>query len=223
MGKAKTIVLEALDGCGKTTQMDLLEQRFKNEKIKYLRLKFPTYHNQFSFMVKEYLKGRFGSSKNTSAYASSLYYAIDRHLAYHSDWEGWKTADEDKDTIILMDRYITANFIHQAVKLEGWSEMTRMIQWLKELEYEKLQVPKPTMVIYLKTHPVSMFQNLTERGGELDIHETDIGYINQAYVVGNKIAEEEGWQIVRCSVDPKIMKDKEIIHEDVWQKIQKIL
>ncbi|MBR5774435.1 MAG: thymidylate kinase, partial [Clostridia bacterium] len=141
----RLIVVEGLDGSGKSTQIELLKSRLHQENMQIRQIKLPDYEDPSSTLVKMYLAGDFGSSPaGIGAYASSLFYTVDRFASFTRHWG----SDYNSGVTILADRYTTSNAVHQMVKLpkEQWDEY---LQWLEELEYEKVGIPKPSFVIYL--------------------------------------------------------------------------
>ena len=53
----KMIVIEGLDGSGKSTQIELLSKRLLDEGIESFRIKLPYYDDKSSELVKMYLAG----------------------------------------------------------------------------------------------------------------------------------------------------------------------
>ena len=56
----KLIIIEGLDGCGKSTQTKLLEEYFEKNSINFKKIKLPDYDSESSTLVKMYLAGGFG-------------------------------------------------------------------------------------------------------------------------------------------------------------------
>ena len=76
---AKLIIMEGLDGSGKSTQTELLEKYLQNENINYKKIKLPDYESPSSTLVNMYLGGEFGSDADSvNAYAAGAFYAVDR-------------------------------------------------------------------------------------------------------------------------------------------------
>ena len=113
--KAKLIVIEGTDASGKQTQSELLYEFFKNENTKVVKLCFPDYESPSSALVKMYLNGDFGKTADSvDGKIASIFYAADRYASYKTKWED---VANDPDAVIIFDRYVTSNMIHQAVKV----------------------------------------------------------------------------------------------------------
>lgn len=196
---AKLIIIEGLDGCGKSTQTELIKKYFDSQNISYRKIKLPDYDSKSSELVKMYLNGDFGSSADdVNAYAAGAFYAVDRFASYMLDW---KKDYESKD-IILADRYATSNSIYQMEKLDeaDWDEY---LEWSADFEYEKIGIPKPDLVIYLDM-PIEISQKLmTSRydGNEAkkDVHEADVEFLQKCRKSALYTAKKQGWAVIPCS------------------------
>ena len=147
----KLIIIEGLDGSGKSTQVKLLEEYFKAKNIDYKKIKLPDYDNPSSTLVKMYLGGEFGkSADDVNAYAAGAFYAVDRFASYKLNWG----SDYEKGTVILADRYATSNSIYQMEKISE-DEWDSYLEWSADFEYNKIGIPSPDAVIYLDM-PVEM-------------------------------------------------------------------
>ena len=209
----KLIVLEGLDGSGKSTQLELLKEEFKKKNIDFKSVSFPAYELESCAPVKMYLGGEFGSAPgDVNAYAASLLYAVDRFASYKKDWG----KDYENGSVILAGRYVTSNAIHQASKLkkEDW---TPFVDWLYDLEYEKVGIPKPDLVIYLNV-PVEASQKLLSdrySGDEekKDIHEKDTEYLSACRRAASFVAEKSGWTVVECYKNGEMKSREDILQE----------
>ena len=218
----KLIVIEGLDGSGKSTQVKLLCEKFKDENIAFRQIKLPDYDDESSTLVRMYLAGEFGRKpEDVNIYAASSFYAVDRYASYKRHW----SKDYLDGTVILSDRYTTSNAVHQTVKLPR-EEWDAYISWLTDYEYVKLGIPKPDCVIYLDM-PVEVSQRLmTKRynGDEVkkDIHEADVGYLLRCREAAAFAAEKLGWHVVKCSdgVNPLPV---EAIGAEIYKEIKKVI
>ena len=60
----KLLVMEGLDGSGKTTQTQLLKKRLTEQGVALRQIKLPDYDDPSSTLVKMYLSGAFGEKPN---------------------------------------------------------------------------------------------------------------------------------------------------------------
>ncbi len=207
-------VIEGLDGCGKSTQVELLENYLKNANKDYIRIKLPDYESPSSALVKMYLGGEFGDKpEDVNVWAASAFYAVDRYANFVSKWADDYRAGKD----ILADRYATSNAIYQLAKLPE-SEWDYYLDWLEDFEYKKMGIPEPDKVIFLDM-PVEISQRLMSKryeGDEAkkDVHEKNIQFLLTCRKAALYTAEKWGWNIIKCSENGAPRK-REDIHNDI--------
>ena len=218
----KLIVFEGTDGSGKATQARLLCQRLEREGIPYQEIDFPRYGKPSAAMVQEYLDGNLGKKPgDVNAYAASLFFSMDRYASYKQDWGDFYEAGG----LIVADRYTTSNAVHPASKLPE-SERTVYLDWLFDLEYRLLGLPKPDLVIYLDM-PTEITEQMMRRreqttGTHADIHEQDEAYLKNCRANAKEIVKACGWSVVDCAEDEK-PRTPEDIHAQVYQLVKKLL
>ena len=218
----KLIVFEGTDGAGKATQTRLLAQRFQTEGIPFHEIDFPRYGNPFAEPARLYLNGALGSSPgDVSAYAASTLYAVDRYASYKEDWG----RDYEAGELILANRYTTSNAVHQASKLER-AEREAFLSWLFDLEYRRLELPEPDLVVYLDL-PVELTERLLRARRErthtqADIHEQDEAYLRSCRENAREIARDLGWRRIDCSRNGDL-RTPEDIHREVWSAVEALL
>jgi dTMP kinase len=218
----KLIIIEGLDGSGKSTQTALLEDYFKNESVKYKKIKLPDYDSPSSTLVKMYLGGDFGSNADdVNAYASGAFYAVDRFASYKLKWK----KDYEDGTLILADRYATSNSIYQMEKLDE-SEWDEYLDWSEDFEYNKIGIPKPDLVLYLDM-PVEISQKLmTSRyngdEGKKDVHEANVEFLNNCRKSALYAAKKQGWKVIPCSDGTNPLSIDEI-HNNIVKLIKEEL
>ncbi len=193
------IVIDGLDGSGKETQAFLLKDYLEGLSQKVRVLSFPCYDSTSSLFVRMYLSGELGQNPNdTGAYAASSFFAADRYLSYRIDW---KKDIEDPNTVVIANRYTTANAVHQLAKLpkEEWNSF---LSWLWDYEFDKLGIPAPDDILYLEMLPeisISLIQSRSaETGRAMDIHETDKNFLHRSYDAAMYASEKLGWTRIRC-------------------------
>ncbi len=213
----KLIVIEGLDGSGKSTQLELLPQNLLKNGIESQTVSFPDYDSDSSALVKMYLGGKFGKKPgDVNAYAASLFYAVDRFASYKTTWGDYY----NQNGVIVSGRYTTSNAVHQTSKMAE-SEWQDFLDWLYDLEYNKVGIPKPDKVIFLDM-PIEVSQKLLSgryKGDEAkkDIHESDTAYLDQCRKAAMFTAKYSGWTIIPCAIDgePRSIEDisKDILNE----------
>ncbi len=196
---AKLIVLDGLDGSGKTTQLEAVDAWMTANGIPHKQISFPDYAQPSSTLVRQYLNGDFGGTPDAvNAYAASSFYAVDRYASYKSFWQ---EAYED-GTVILAARYTTSNAIHQMSKLPS-EEWDGYLQWLADYEYDRLGLPSPDLVLFLDMPPEVSQKLMTSRyeGDEnkKDIHERDRAYLLKCRNAALYAAEHDGWKVIPCA------------------------
>lgn len=219
--KGKLIIIEAGDGCGKATQANALYERLLQEQKNVRKVEFPDYDSPSSSLVKMYLSGAFGAkAEDVNAYAASSFYAVDRYASYKSKWESFYRSGG----IVIADRYTASNMVHQAVKIESPKEKDAYFKWLWDLEFVKLSLPVPDVVIFLEVPPAFSFEMIAGRKAKLkkDIHENDEAYLTHCYQAYCDLAKRYGWHVVSC-VENNQMKPIELIHQEIYKIVQNIL
>ena len=195
----RLIVLEGLDGCGKSTQLQRLDEYLESTGKPYRQISFPDYGQPSSALVREYLAGSYGSKPgDVNAYAASSFFAVDRYVSYNCYWKEKYLSGE----VFLADRYTTSNAYHQLTKTDR-AEWDAYLEWLEDFEYNKLGIPKPDAVIYLDM-PIEVSQKLMSgryKGDESkkDIHEKDVEYLNSCRVAADYACTKLGWKRINCS------------------------
>lgn len=219
---SKLIIIEGLDGSGKSTQTELIENYLNEKGIDFKKIKLPDYESPSSTLVNMYLGGEFGSNADdVNPYAAGAFYAVDRFASYKLKWK----EDYEKGTLILADRYATSNSIYQMEKLDE-SEWEYYLDWSADFEYNKIGIPKPDLVIYLDL-PVEISQRLmTSRyggdEGKKDVHEKNVQFLKNCRKSALYAAEKQGWCVVDCSDGNNILPI-EIIHKQIIELIEKVI
>ena len=224
--KGKFIVFEGIDGSGKSTQTKMLSQYFESKGFEVRKIDFPKHGERSSFLVDDYLNGKYGTAKEVGPYIASVFYACDR---YDSSFKMKEWLRQGK--IIVADRYVTSNIGHQGGKIKDKEERIKYIKWLCDLEYGLFKIPKPDLNIILKTSPVisSKLSNvITDKEKKerrqsylkddtvQDIHEKENSHLKdalEAFLEAKEVFPNE-YEIVEC-MDGERLLSKEEIHQKV--------
>ena len=218
----KLIVFEGTDGSGKATQAGLLCRELERRAVPFRKIDFPRYGQPSAVMVQEYLNGALGSRPgDVNAYAASLFYAVDRYASYKQDWGAFY----ESGGLVVADRYTTSNAVHQAAKLPE-DQRDPYLDWLFDLEYRLLELPKPDLVVYLEMPPEAAEGMLRRReretGARPDLHERDGGYLRRCHDGAGAVARRCGWAMIPCGTGGSPLPPEEI-HRRVMELAEPLL
>lgn len=219
----KFIVIDGLDGSGKETQSLLLEKKLTELGKKVRIISFPMYENDSSLPVRMYLDGKLGSHpSDTGAYPASMFFACDRYISYVTDW---KKDISDPDTLVIANRYTSANAVHQLSKMER-NEWDYFLKWLWDFEFSKLNLPVPDAIVYLEVAPDVSLSLIEKRSRETsrttDIHEKDKEYMKRCYDAALFSCDKLGWIKITCS-NGGSLRTREDISNELYEKIKNLL
>ena len=206
----KLIVIEGLDGCGKSTQLELLK-----EKMDAHFISFPYYDTDSGKMISAYLRGDYNEpDPSVSAYSASIMYAADRYTSYRTHWK----ALYDSDKPVISARYVSSNAIYQMTKLPE-TEWDSYLEWLCDLEYVKLGMPKPDLTILLDM-PAAVSDTLLMKryngdDSKRDIHERDHLFQDLCRRAAYYTADKFGWQMINCCDPYNELRSKSDINSDI--------
>lgn len=201
----KLIVIEGVDGSGKSTQIKLLSEFFAGKGCSCEFLHFPrTEAPYFGELIARFLRGEFGSLNEVDPYLVAMLYAGDRRDASGliREWLG-------KGKIVLLDRYTYSNIAYQCAKLEDNNDQNKLMKWILALEFEHFGIPKPDLNIFLDV-PFSFTEKKLNSGrsgddrtylrGTSDIHEASLVFQKKVRDIYLRVAQsDETLSVVNCS------------------------
>ncbi len=215
--KGKLIVVDGADGVGKQTQVKMLSARLKKEGHRVKSLHFPQYQKTLAGkLVDECLAGKRGNFIKLDPRLASLVYATDR-------FESKKMLQKwlDEGAIVILDRYVSANQIHQGGKIHSVTERKKFLLWLDKLEYGVFGLPRPDAIISLHL-PVSISLKLLAKKTGRDQAEKNIQHQKDSEASTKWLAQtQKGWHTVVC-YDKKGMLSRETIHEQVYTIVRRV-
>lgn len=229
MAKGKLIVLDGADGAGKATQTKLLLARLKKEGKKVKTLDFPQYQNNFfGRLIGECLTGEHGDFAALSPYVASTLYAADRFES-KAKLESWLK----QGYTVVLDRYVSANQIHQGGKIHDTKARKKFLAWLDEMEFGVYKLPRPSVIVYLDvpyeiSHELLKGTGVTNRKSYLKKGDRDQVENNEVYLRNSRLSAvkmvqaSNQWERIVCAKKGELMS-REAIHELVWEKVKKYL
>ncbi len=201
----KFIVIEGIDGSGKSTQIGMLMKYLENRSIPYRHIHFPrTDAPYYGELIARFLRGDFGNIGRVDPYLVAMLYAGDRKDAAPL-LKSWL----DSGCILLLDRYVYSNVAFQCAKINNQKEREALRQWILSLEYEHNGIPRPDLNILLDVPSDFTRSQLKpdrkggERGylqGHRDIHENDLEFqrkVRETYLWQASLSDD--FKIIRCA------------------------
>lgn len=222
MRKGKLIVIEGTDCSGKGTQTELLSKKLKELGIKCEKFSFPNYNSPTGKIIAgPYLakpqynvEGYFPEgASNVPAEVASLYFAADRKYNIKQI-----TDLLDKGVNVLLDRYVESNMGHQGAKTKTIKERNQIIDFLENLEYKLLKLPRPDLIIFLHM-PTNVSKILKQNRKELpDQAERDIDHLQRAEKTYLYLTKKFGFKKIECNkgLEPRSIED---ISKDVLSTV----
>ena len=219
------IVVEGLDGAGKSTQVsrlkEWLRQRGELEYIHFPRYDAPVYGD----LIGRFLQGRFGAIDKVHPQLVALLFAEDRHGAAPQLREALAAGKT-----VLLDRYVYSNIAYQCAKLADPAEREALRRWILETEYGPFGLPRPDVNLYLDV-PISFVEaslKSEREGGDRayldggkDIHEADIDFqktVREMYLA--QVREDPQFLRVDCSAADGSMLPPDEIFARVIQHVE---
>ena len=224
--KGHLIVLEGIDGSGKATQSEFLEQNLISLGKDVMHISFPDYESESSALVKMYLRGDFGTNPDQiSPYISSTFFAADRYASYKTDFEDFYL----NGGIILADRYTTSNMVHQASKIHDETERNQFLDWLWAFEFQLYRIPIPDQVFFLDVAPSTAIRLMENRENkfshlkEKDIHEKSQSHLKESYENALWLVRKYQWESIDCNGSEGHIESIANINDMIYQRILKYI
>ncbi|MEX2014913.1 MAG: FAD-dependent thymidylate synthase [Candidatus Saccharimonadales bacterium] len=213
------IVLEGTDGSGKSTQFELLKQRLYGLGYRVECISFPQYDQESSVFVRKYLNGEFGASNEVGPYTASMFYALDRYFAVDKIRK-WLS----RGKVVLVDRYTGSNMAHQGALFNNAEQRRGFFLWLDQIEFEMLKIPRPDISVVLRVPVDIATENISNRGEEKDILESDSLHLGLSVEVYDNLCDLFPKDFKRIdSARNGQMLEKGKVNDLVWQAIEPLL
>ncbi len=218
MSKGKLIVIEGTDCSGKQTQTDELVKNLKNMGLKAISFSFPNYASPTGEIIGEYYLGKNNKSlfkegiENVDPKISSLYYAADR--AYNINIIKKYL---ENDYIVILNRYVESNMAFQGGKIKDIKKRHMLYEWLDNLEFVLLDLPRPDMVLflYLPYEQVCILKKSKGKAvNENLLHMAEIAYFELSNIYD--------YQKINCLKDDEL-RSIEDISKEILNKVEDYL
>ena len=230
-GKSQSpfIVLEGLDGSGKSSQLELLKEYLTNNGISFKDVHFPMLNQGiYGSLVAQFLRGDFGDLTEVHPKLVALLYAEDRkeHVHMIHEWlaEGY---------VVIADRFVNSNIAFQCAKYTDEEEKDHLRDWIEHFEFVHNGLPRPHISIFLDVPMDSIENSLVHLRkeddrdyleGSKDIHESDMSFqekVRREYLY--LVDKRNDFAIISCHDDKGRFLPKKPIHEKIVEIIQPLL
>ncbi|HZJ73995.1 MAG TPA: dTMP kinase [Perlabentimonas sp.] len=219
------IVIEGLDGAGKSTQLKLLAEWYRKKGVACETLHFPRTDSPFfGELIARFLRGELGNLNEVDPYVVAMLYAGDRRDA--SDiLNRWLS---ERKTILL-DRYVYSNIAFQCAKIADIKGQKQLRDWIYDLEFNYFKIPKPTTSIFLDvpfTFTESRLKSQRKGNdreylkGSVDIHEEDLNFqrrVRDVYIQQPNF--DPLFSVVSCTDSNGYMANK----NDIFKRIVSLI
>ncbi len=223
------IVLEGLDGAGKSTQFKLLRDMFSKKGVECEYLHFPRFDAPvYGDLIARFLRGDLGSLEGVNPYLVALLYAGDRADAA-SQINQWLAQGK----IVVVDRYVYSNIGYQCAKVEDAAKRSELREWILETEYVHFAIPRPDISLFLDVPFEFTKARLGEqregddrsylKGGS-DIHESSISLqesVRRVYLESAVL--DQDLRVVNCSASDGQMASPQQIFERICEQLKELI
>ena len=222
------IVLEGLDGAGKSTQIAKLRELFHSRGIESEYLHFPRFDAPvYGELIARFLRGDLGTVDAVNPYLVALLYAGDRADAAATihRWIG-------EGKVVIVDRYVYSNIGYQCAKIADAEERTRLREWILKTEFEEFAIPRPDLSLFLDVPFEFTAKKLTETregddraylNGSKDIHEASLDLQRRVREVYIDAAQQgSDIEVVDCSTAEGAMASPEVIFERIMHYVERL-
>ena len=219
--RGKFIAIEGIDGAGKRTQCELLNQALQARGIVCAPFSFPRYDSTFGRLIAAFLNGDLGQPDTIDAHFSALMYAGDR-LEAKPNLEAALAAGKT----ILADRYVASNLAHQGARVDS-EQRAEFLSWVRHVEYDIYGLPAEDLLIYLRLTP-SEAQRLVGKKPtrsyttrQRDLLEADLSHLERAAAVYDLLAADDSrWVTIECfDAAASTLRSPEQIHREVLEAV----
>ena len=223
------IVLEGLDGAGKSTQIRMLRQLFADRGVESEYVHLPRFDSPvYGQLIARFLRGEFGGVQEVDPYLVALIFAGDRADAAPQIRQ-WLAEGK----AVVLDRYVYSNVGFQCAKLPAGEERDRLADWIVNLEFGHNALPRPDLSLFLDVPFAFTERKLSEvregddrdylQGGQ-DIHEASLQLqqdVRSVYLAS--AAKDPSLRVVDCSDASGAMESPEGIFAKIRAELTPIL
>lgn len=195
-------VIEGLDGSGTTTQLNLLGQKFEENKVDVFKTKEPT-GNPIGLLIRDVLGKKIALNPQTLAYL----FVSDRNE--HLYGKNGILENAEKGKWIISDRYLFSSVAYQSLSCNR--------DWIIELN----KFPLPQFLFFIDVPPEVCSRRIKKRSADVELFDN--------IEIQNKILENYNYSFEKLSAQGMNFyridgqKNAEDICEEIWNIINPYL
>ncbi len=223
------IVIEGLDGAGKSTQVARIREFAERQGRLVEYLHFPRFDAPvYGELIARFLRGEFGTADSVDPYLVALLYAGDRAEAAQIIQE-WL----DAGRIVIVDRYVYSNIAYQCAKIADPARRNALREWILDLEYKYNGIPRPDLSLFLDVPFAFTAAKLNEERtgsereylqGKQDIHEASLTLQEQVRnVYIDCAAQDPDFRVVECGTPDGAMLPPDEIFKKIAHELSTLL
>ena len=223
------IVLEGLDGAGKSTQIAKLKAMFLERGVESEYLHFPRFDAPvYGELIARFLRGDLGGVNEVNPYLVALLYAGDRADCAKTI-NSWLSSGK----VVIVDRYVYSNIGYQCAKVADSDEREKLRKWILSLEYDYFAIPRPDVSLFLdvpfafterKLREVRVGDDRDYLNGQKDIHEASLDLqrrVREVYLEAAACSDDI--KVVDCSTAEGAMASPEDIYERIMHHVSPLI
>lgn len=207
LSKGKFVVIEGLDGCGKSTQIKLIKEKLDKLGMNTYVTAEPT-----DFETGAYLRRILSESLEKDMYLQAALFLADRleHIT-HPEFGIQKFLNDGY--IVICDRYYFSSFAYQGTATD--------INWVMNTNLECERIIKPDLCIFLDVNPDICKKRIDEVREKPELYEKDTEKMrdirNNFLLVLDKLSDTHNISIINADADVNN------VSEEIFKKIADIL
>lgn len=196
------IALEGLDGSGKSTQVKLLAEKFREKAVKIHTTSEPT-NSRIGLIIKDIFKHKMEADHRTIA----ALYAADRldHLTNKTDGI-LKKMEEGYN--VITDRYYFSSYAYHGVHMD--------MDWVIQANSLSADLLRPDLNIYIDASPETSMKRLDKGRNSIELYESieNLKNVRKKYFEAFEILKEKE-KVVIINGD----RSPAEISRDIWKEV----
>lgn len=202
----KFIVIEGLDGSGKSSQIERLSERLKSLGESVYVTAEPT-----NFETGAYIRRILSQSLEKDMYLQGALFLADR-IEHNTHPELGIRAHLKKGETVICDRYYYSSFAYQGTKIKS--------DWVMDINLSCPKIEKPDLCIFLDVSPKECKDRIEKSRESTELYEKSVslmeGVRNNFLSVFERLSGSENIKIIDAN------RSFEEIHEDIFAAVAKI-